>query len=69
MVTQHQKVLPSSKQPTFNKEDELSSILRSVELHYYQLSMKRRPLKEIFRGTFRKSITVGRGGLKFRQLT
>lgn len=64
MVTQHQKVLPSSEQPALNKEDEQSSILRSMELHYYQLSMKHRPLKEIFRGTFifSKSVTVGHGG-------
>lgn len=62
MVTQHQKVLPSSEQPTLNKEDEQSSILRCMELHYYQLSMKYRPLKDIFRGTFRKSVTVRHGG-------
>lgn len=31
MVTQHQKALPSSQQPTLNKEDEQSSILRFVE--------------------------------------
>lgn len=68
MVTQHQKVLPSSEQPSLNKEDEQSSILRSMELHYYQLSMKRRPLKEIFRGAFilRKSVTVGHGGNSHR---
>jgi len=52
MVTQHQKALPSSQQPTLNKEDEQSSILRSMEQHYYQLGMRYRPLKEIFRGTF-----------------
>lgn len=59
MVTQHQKVLPSSEQSMLNKEDEQSSILRSMVLHYYQLSLKYRPLKEIFRGTFifRKSVS------------
>lgn len=56
--------LQASKQPTLNKEDEQSSILRSMELHYHQLSLKYRPLKEIFRGTFifRKSVAAGHGG-------
>lgn len=70
MVTQHQKALSSSQQPTLNKEDEQSSILRFMELHYYQLSMIYRPLKEIFRGTFsfRNSSQPGRevNGLKIQ---
>lgn len=64
MVTQHQKALLSSQQPTLNKEDEQSSILRFMELHYYQPGMIYRPLKEIFRGTFsfRNSFTARHSG-------
>jgi len=57
MVTQHQNAFASSQQPTLNKEDEQSSILRFVELHYYQLGTSYRPLKEIFRATFSYTIS------------